>query len=665
MSALQAPTPLRLSQWAEQHFYLSAESSYSEQRWKCYPFQRGVMDCISNDEIREVVVQKSARVGYTKMVLASICYFAQHRRRNQAIWQPTDEDADDFVKTELDPALRDVRVMETVFPKFMQRDRANTLRAKHFLGSVLHIRGGKAAKSYRRLTVDCAYVDELDGFDPDVEKEGSPVTLSGKRIEGALWPKHVLGSTPKLKDFSMIEARRLQAERRFVFHVPCPACAVEHPITWGGAAVGHGLKWSEADLEDVRHLCPHCGVLYTQQDYLRVWEAGRWIDQQGVWIDPEGEFRTAEGLPVVPPRSVAFHVWTGYSPQATWAQIVREFRAAVAKAKTGDKSELKTFVNTTLGETWEEEVQKADQAELMARAEPYSLRNCPRGVLALTAGVDVQDNRFEITVWGWGRGEEMWPVDYTVLEADPADERDWTKLDQYLLTRFRHESGQTLPIEATAIDSGGHHTHQVYAFCRTRWKRRIFAVKGDNQPAKPVKGRSSLQDVNFRGQIIKGGVRLWLVGVDTAKDLLFGRLQIAEPGPGYVHFSRDLPAAFYQQLTAEARVLVRTSAGEQWRWIKRELRNEVLDCTVYAIFAAHMLDLPRYTDAMWARLEERVDPMQQDLLRAAGGKPEEGPAAPEPAPDPGEPKTEAQPPRTAQVPRLPGRPAGFIQAWRR
>ncbi len=672
-----APPPMRLSQWAEEHFYLSAESSYVEQRWRCYPPQRAIMDCMSHDEIREIDVQKSARVGYTKMLGAAICYFAQHKRRNQAVWQPTDEDADDFVKTEIDPMLRDVRVMESVFPAFMQRDRDNTLRAKRFLGSVLHIRGGKAAKNYRRLTVDVAYLDEVDGFDLDIEKEGSPVTLSAKRIEGATYPKHILGSTPKLKHFSMIEARRQQAQRRFRWSVPCPECGVEHVLAWGGEKAAHGMKWTAGDADNVRQLCPHCGVLYSQQDYLRVWDAGRWVDEEGVWIDPECRFRTADGLEVEAPRSVSFHLWTAQLPQASWGQLVREFFAAIAKARAGDKSELKTFVNTTLGETWEEEVQQADEGELVKRAEAYELRRCPRGALILTAGIDVQDNRWEVGVWAWGRGEESWPIDHMVLEGNPADERDWERLDVYLQTLFAHESGQRLHIEACAVDTGGHFTHQAYNFARLRSHRRlpghsdrsqrVFAVHGSAKEGQPVKGRSSVQDVNYRGKVIKAGVRLWAVGTDTAKDLIFGRLAILQDGPGKIHLPRalaiapklatlepDRAGAWLQQLTAEVRVPVKTAQGDKWRWVKRTQRNEVLDCAVYALFCASMLDLPRYTDAMWARLEERVNPVQGDLLREAS-------SVQTSAPEESAPPKEIAPPSPAPVRRP--RASGFVGGW--
>jgi phage terminase large subunit GpA-like protein len=294
---------------------------------------------------------------------------------------------------------------------------------------------------------------------------------------------------------------------------------------------------------------------------------------------------------------------------------VSDWLIAQKRAALGDTSKLKTFTNTTLGETWEEQAEKADGSELAHRAEEYPLRTVPYGGLILVAGIDVQDNRFEAVVWAIGRGEEQWVVDYTVLTANPADERDWDKLDAYLQSRYPHASGQALSIEAAAIDTGGHFTHQTYAFCRNRSARRIYAVKGDNRQGQPVKGRSSSQDINWSGRIIRHGVKLWHVGTDTAKDLIYGRMKVIDDGPGKLHFSRELPPDFYAQLTAESRVLQATSTGEKYRWIKPSgARNEVLDCTVYALFAAQMLDLHRYTDKMWSKLESVVQPPTADMF---------------------------------------------------
>jgi phage terminase large subunit GpA-like protein len=219
----------------------------------------------------------------------------------------------------------------------------------------------------------------------------------------------------------------------------------------------------------------------------------------------------------------------------------------------------------------------------------------------------------------------MWLVDYQVLSANPADPRDWEKLDAFLRNRYRQlHHGGDLAVEACAVDTGGHFTHQVYAFCRERAYRRVYAVAGSSRYGGPIKGPGRKQDVNWRGQVIKGGVTRWEIGTDTAKDLLYGRLRITQPGAGCVHFPKGLPHEFYEQLTAEGRVLQRTATGEQYRWVKRRLRNEVLDATVYALWCVQMLDLHRYTERMWDRLEAAVQP-PPDLFSARPLDREESP----------------------------------------
>lgn len=608
LEALRMPAPMRLSTWMERNFYLSEESSYEKGAWTFYPFQVAIADSIGHDGIEAVTWRKSARTGYTKIFLGAICYFAEHKRRNQAVYQPTDEDRDDFTTTELEPALRDIKAMRRVFPKIHKKSKDNTMKKKRFIGCVLHLRGARAAKNFRRLTVDNVYYDETDGFDRDVEKEGSPFRLGDKRIEGATFPKSVAGSTPKLKGFSLIEDREAEANERFRYFIRCPHCSEEHTLDWGGKDVKHGFKWANGDPTTAAHVCPHCGVWVTQAEYLNAWH-GRWKSDSGIWIDEADaatiRFREENGHEVPPPRHVAFFTWTAYSPQAAWVTIAAEYMAAAKKARAGDDSDLKTFINTTRGETFEIELEKTDARQLEQRAEKYALRVAPRGAVLLTGGVDVQGDRWEIVVWGWGRGEESWVIDYMVIHGNPADEGEWeTKLLPYLETAFAHASGLSIRLSATAIDTGGHFTHQAYGFVRRHARQKFFAVKGDSSDGRPVKGRSGLQDVNFRGKIVKRGIRLWMVGTDTAKDLLHGRLKVTQDGPGRVHFSEELGADFYKQLTAESRIPVKTKLGELYRWIKPSgSRNEVLDCTVYAVFAAHALDMHRYTDRMWSRLE--------------------------------------------------------------
>lgn len=615
LEPLRAEAPLTLSQWAAQHFKLSAESSHTQGQWEAYPFQVGWMDAFSDDRIEEVTIRKAKRVGYTKTLLAFIAYNAAHRRRKQALWQPTDDDRDSFVKSEVDPMLRDVAAMRPV----LLSGKEDTLKLKQFLGSVLHTLGGKAARAYRRITVAVALLDEIDGFDQKVEKSLDPITGARGRLEGAPFPKLIAGTTPRLKGVSHIEYREKHADARLTYHVACPHCQAEHPLLWGGKTVAHGFKWDGADPATVRHVCPHCHEPITQADYLRIWADGVWVSECGQWrYGRDCSWRTAAGDVTQPPRHLAFHVWTAYSPQRAWPDIVREFLEATAQAEAGEKGPLEGFVNETLGELWEEVFEKADEHALQRRAEAYRRFTVPMGGLVLVTGIDVQDNRFEAVTWALGRGEESWCVDYSVIPANPADERDWEKLDAYLDTPFQHAGGQTLRIEAAAVDTGGHFTHQAYNYCRLRERRKVFAVRGDPMPSKMVKGKATVQDVNWRGKVLKRGVRLWYVGTDTAKDLIYGRLMVTQPGPGYVHFSQDLPPDFYHQLTAESRVPQRTGRGLEYKWVNtKRARNEALDCTVYATFCTHALGLHTYTAKMWERLEQAIQPTTVDMFAQA------------------------------------------------
>lgn len=607
VAPLRTLPPMTLSEWAAEHFFLSAEGSHMQGRWEAYPFQCGWMDAFSNDDIEEVTLQKAKRVGYTKTLLAFIAYNAAHRRRKQALWQPTDDDRDSFVKSEVEPMIRDVAAVRAVQ---IRRGADDTMKLKAFMGSLLHLLGGKAARAYRRITTAVSMLDEADGFDQQIEKSADPITLARGRLEGAPFPKLIAGSTPRIKHLSHVEHRVQQAEAVMRYHIDCPRCGIDHPLDFGSKKQVHGMKWQAGQPDTVRHVCPHCHESITQADYLAAMPGGQWVDAQRRYTyGQDAVWRDGVGMPCKAPRHVAFLIWTAYSPQRGWPDIAREFLEAKVKLKAGDVGPMQGFMNETLGETWEMRSDSADEHELMNRPHTYQVGTVPRGCLMLGAGIDTQDNRLEVVVWGFGRGEEMWVIDYQVIEGDPALDSTWHRLDDLLGARYPQVGRQgSLGIDAAAVDIGGHFTHAVYSYTRTRGHRRIVPVHGSRFDGRPIKGRSQPQDINWRGKIIKAGVKLWEVGTDTAKDLLHARLKIEMPGPGYVHFPDGLPLEFYKQLTAEGRMPQKTSTGEVYRWVKRRARNEVLDCTVYAIFCSHLLDLHRYTEKTWDRLQAAVEP---------------------------------------------------------
>jgi phage terminase large subunit GpA-like protein len=310
------------------------------------------------------------------------------------------------------------------------------------------------------------------------------------------------------------------------------------------------------------------------------------------------------------------HIWSAYSPQRTWPSIIKEFLEACDALAKGDAGPMQLFVNETLGEVWEVTGERTEEHVLMQRAEAYPLGVVPTGGLVLTAGIDLQRNRWEITVWAWGRGMESWVIDHAIIEGNPASDQDWDQVYTYLQRRYPQQNHPgTLGLSAISIDSSDQ-TQAVYNWVRNKSAHlpTLRAIKGSSEENKPVLCSASPQVVDYRGRKWQNGIKLWLVGVDTAKDLLLGQLQISKPGPGYIHFSADLQKEWFDQLTAEQRIIVKTAGRESYKWVKRRPRNEVLDCRNYALHAAYSIGLHSYKDARWTAIEQAIQPANGDLF---------------------------------------------------
>ena len=581
LRTLERPEPLRLSEWADQNFYLVAESSYIQGRWETLPYQRAPMDCMSNDDIRSVSMRKSARVGYTKMIVAAIGYFAEHKRRNQVVFQPVDQDAEDFTKDEIDPMLRDVPAVQRVFPSYNTRSKYNTLSKKVFRGSTLDIRGGKAAKNYRRLSKDVAMFDELDGFDPDIEGEGDPVTLGDKRVEGATFPKSIRGSTPGITGLSLIAACEEEADERFRYFTPCPHCGHEQVLKWGGPEAAFGMKWDGEDPSTVFYLCENagCGAAIQFEEYLEHgMPRGVWRSENSVWIDEHNYFRAANGDLIDTPAHVAFHIWTAIAAQVHWSKLVDEF----LKAKR-TPGKLKTFVTTTLGETWDEdEGERTDAEALLIRREHYGAQ-VPDGALVITVGIDTQDDRIELQYDGWGIGEERWTLGYERLFGDPSRPGLWDKLAEKLRRTFTRADGTVVQVALACQDHGGHFSDEVTAFSKRMGIRFLVPIQGANESNKPV--------ATFPRKKNARGVYLTRVGTDTAKSLLYHRYKIEKHGAGYVHWPLidEFDRTYFDQVTAEQRVRKFKKGVPTIEWDAKGRRNEAGDCSVYSLAAVRIL----------------------------------------------------------------------------
>ncbi|MBK3870956.1 phage terminase large subunit family protein [Stutzerimonas frequens] len=584
---LSRPVPMTAVEWADgdEGFYLSSESSYQEGKWETLPFQVAILNAMGNDEIRTVNVIKSARVGYSKMLLAASAYQIEHKRRNILLLLPTDGAAAGFMKAHVETMIRDVPSIYALAPWYGKKHRDNTLDTKRFSHSKqLWCLGGAAAKNYREKSVDTIIYDELAAFEPDVEKEGSPTFLGDKRIEGSTFPKSIRGSTPKIKGTCQIEAAASESPHLFRLHVPCPHCQAEQFLKWGGKDCAFGIKWDAESPGNAWYVCEHNACMVQQHEMQEQHAKGRWIcEKTGIWTRDGLDYFSADGEVIPTPDSVTFHIWTAYSPFTTWGRIVLDFY----KAKD-DRNKLKTFINTTLGETFDEdEGDKVEWETLYGRREVYP--QIPARAVALMGGIDTQDDRYEGRVWAFGSGEEKWLVHRFILHGDPASEELRRKVGLEIHRQFIRPDGLPMKVDRWCWDSGGHYTDEVYAESRKHGVTWVIPIRGANTYGKPI--------ANMPRTRTKAGVYLTEVGTDNAKELIYSRLrlgvdtarsQAGDMQPGAIHFPANddiCDESELKQLTAETKRLKITGGQRVYRWEANGRRNEALDCFVYALAA--------------------------------------------------------------------------------
>lgn len=562
---LQPPPKLTLSQWAARYAVLSRETSAQTGRFRAFPYQVGMMDAVTDPTVATITVQKSARVGYTKVLDHVVGYFLHQDPAPILVVQPRVEDAEDYSNTEIEPMLRDTPVLAEITGNLKAKDSKQKLLKRVFRnGASITFVGANSPGGFRRITTRVVCFDEVDGYPVSgAGTEGDQIALGVKRTESFWNRKVILGSTPTIKGLSRIEKSYAESDQRR-YWVPCPHCGESQVLEWGGLDTAHGMKWDKDEQgvgipETAYYVCRHNGCVIHDVDKPDMVAAGEWIAAK--------PFKGHAG----------FHIWAGYSlfPNASWVNLVTEWLRV-----KDDPLARQTFINLVLGEAYEDQGDRAlKESKLASRAEVWA-GEVPEGVAVVTVGVDIQDYRVELEVVGWGVNEESWSVAYEVIDGEFSDPGTQARLDEMLKRKWKRNDGREFEAMATCIDSGGHHTQAVYSFAKARLGRHVWAIKGESarmgqrNPVWPVKRPSSKTKQSFRPVIL---------GVNAAKDTIRQRLHISEPGPGYMHFPVDRDLAYYSQLTSE-KSIKKSVGGVHFRvWeLPGGKANEALDTRVYA-----------------------------------------------------------------------------------
>lgn len=631
-AGLRPDPDLTVSEWADRHRWLDSASSPEPGKWRTErtPYLREIMDALSlHHPARRIVVMKGVQIGATECGNNWLGYTIHQAPGPMMIVWPTVELAKRNSKERLAPLIQGTAELAARVSENRSRTSGNTIFEKAFPGGLLVIAGANSAAGLRSTPARNLMLDEVDAYPADVDGEGDPCQLAESRTTNFSLTRKLLHiSSPTVRGISRIEKAYLESDQRR-YYVPCPECGHMDYLTWQGFrdfvsredGGHHAIGWEESRPETAYIICGRCLARIPEGRKGEMLERGEWR-------------ATAAG----DGTTLGYHLSGLYSPLG-WlplGQIADEF----LKAKQ-DPSLLKVWVNHRLGETWEEREAGASGRALEKRRRAYAAE-VPAGVGVLVGAVDVQGDRLEAVVKGYGAGEESWLVDYQAFPGDPAREDVWLELDRWLMAPRIHESGRRLRPSCVTVDSGGHHTEQVYRFCSARRARRVYAVRGGNQVNRPVVERPTMRNA-YR-------VRLYTLCTDTAKERIYARLHIAAPGPGHLHFPEWVDDEYLAQLTAEKAVRRRTRNGWVREWVKTRERNEALDLEVYALAALYIL-----RPGVIRTLAARARQLAARPEAGAGG--EEGPP----------PTLEATPVR-APAPRGQARPPrlqGWMNRWKR
>lgn len=581
LARLITKEPLSCSEWAEKYFYLSKESSSQPGKWFSRPYQIALLDWAGDDDIDIFTWKKSARTGYTKIIVCDGCYKIEHKGRSLITYQPTDTDAKEFGKDEITPAIRDVPVMRAIFKDEdpYKRGTHNKTDRKEFLnGSVWYIKGATSPTNFRRLTTDQACYDECAEMDSDVgskakgegKGQGSPFTLGDKRFHTSVFGKSIRGSTPTVID-SLLEESLSEADMVFERYLLCPQC--DHYFL---------IDKSIFNLEDPEEIntvtfpCTKCGAELEYGDYAYMDENGRWMTENGEWYDEEKRLffsHTGERIPA--PRHIGVKLWEAYSYDRGWAHLFSKWNSAVRQYRKGQVGELKSFVNTSLGEYFEEIKERVSEDVIADTLESWG-DVIPNDILYITMSVDVQggkDSRLECEIVGWGEGFENWSLDYVVIKGDTLHSEPWDHLDKLRERKFIREDGFEMPISHVGVDSS-YRTDTVYKYVIPRQRFRVFALKGDDG-VRPIVSKYSLQGPSKN-------VKLYIVGIDQAKDNFYTQVKNRNPGPGCCHFPKSYPEEYFKGLFSERKEPL-GKKNKPFTFIKLtdKTRNEPLDLRVY------------------------------------------------------------------------------------
>jgi phage terminase large subunit GpA-like protein len=425
---------------------------------RLWSFQAQILDSIADPLVERITLLKPVRVGLSTMIVGAIGHFIVNDPCPILLVQPTESDARDVVVSDLEPIFAATPALRGALSADAEEGERNTLLSKRFAGGSLKVVAARAPRNLRRHTARILIIDEADAC--ETTSEGSPIALAEKRTLSFATRKIILGSTPLFEDTSHVVRAYSQSDMR-IFECPCPSCGGFTELRW------QHIEWEPERPETAAFRCPHCKALIEERHKVSMVRSGQWRITR-----PE----------VTRHAGFRLNALISLLPNTTWGALATEFIAAKE-----DTALLQSFTNTLLAQPWAESGDEIDETALSARAENFSLDAIPPEVLLIVAGVDVQDDRLEVSIVGFSRKGEAYVLSHFPLWGAVDDDTTWRDLDEALKSKWLHPLGGQISVDACAIDSGdGEWTTKVYSFAFPRASRRIMWRKPNRHSLRPV-----------------------------------------------------------------------------------------------------------------------------------------------------------------------------------
>lgn len=584
LDGLKPDPMMTVSEWADTYRMLGSRASAEPGIWRTSrtPYLQEPMDELSSmSKTQRVVLMFGAQLGKSEGGLNWIGYIVHHVPGPALLVQPTVEMCKRLSKQRLESMFEETPVLSQRVLSPKSRDSGNTMMSKEFPGGILVLTGSNSPTGLRSMPCRYVFMDEVDAY-PETT-EGDPVNLAERRTNTFARRKILLTSTPTVKGFSRIEQEYLRSDQR-KFLVPCPHCGHYQALRW------EQMKWENRDASTVQYECEGCHERFSESAKTMILPRGRWEAQS------KGDGITA-----------GFQLSSLYSPLGwrSWPEVVDDF----LRSKK-DPALLRVWVNTTLGEPYEDEYAAKVSAEGLlkkAQQDPHKAGKVPTGGVVLVAACDVQDTWLEVSVFAAGMGEELWLIWHQKIEGDPAQSHVWEQLDTIRSTKWPTENGGHLTISHIAVDTGGHFTSEAYDYARRR-SPQVVPIKGNGVSNAPPLSRGNKIDVTFKGKTIKKGITLYSVGTHGLKSTIYARLKFSEPGPGFIHFGELGSMEYLQGLTSERMIVRHVKGFAKREWVKPSgARNEPLDLLVYSLAMLHLLYRRYNRQTMWQQFADLIE----------------------------------------------------------